>query len=89
MKTWRMKMTKTCNKSFEDRTLKEEFLCSLKSVSKIMFWGIVFMLFVIQTALNLNMMSDIQQLQEKVNGKNEFHLKSEIQLPLHQQKGEE
>jgi len=59
----------------DDKSLKEQAKSDIKVVAKWSFWVIVFFLFMLQTALNLNMMNDIDALKQKVYKKNEFVLK--------------
>ena len=73
-------MMKNCNKSFKDRTIAEEAVCSFKSVSKLILWLVIFFMFALQMGLNLNMMNDIDMLKSQIKNKNEFQLtKSKIQ----------
>ena len=73
-------MMKNCSKSFKDRTIAEEAVCSFKSVSKLILWLVIFFMFALQMGLNLNMMNDIDMLKSQIKNKNEFQLtKSKIQ----------
>ena len=59
----------------DDKSLKEQAKSDIKWAFKWFIYITIFMMFVIQTALNLNMMNDIDALKQKVYGKNEFVLK--------------